>query len=339
MNKTTQSVMISLLGGLMISITVSGRYTSYVKPSYGPLLVIGGVILIVVGVLSIIVGLRDDRRADQALEDRASLEPAQFSVVGVVDARSRRSDGSSADDAHAAAPAHGYADVPGENHGHGHGDGDDAHGHSHERSRAPWLIMAPILVLLLLAPPALGAAAVGRNAGSQALSGLSGVAAPSGTGADVGAGGSPGGYAPNDGSESAIGTKAFAKQRPTMTFPALPAGSDPGLTLKDFVLRALYDGTNSVSNNDITVAGFIADAGDGYQGGYSLARMTISCCAADATPMRVHIQTAAKYPVNSWVIAVISAQPGTANADNDYVPTVDVTSMSPISQPSDPYEH
>ncbi len=333
MNKTTQSVLISLLGGLMISITVSGRYTSYVKPSYGPLLVIGGVILILVGVLSIIVGLRDDWRADQAREDRAALESARFAVAH---ARSGEfSDGSAAADVLSAQADHG----PGDDHGHSHGDGDDAHGHSHERSRAPWLIMAPILVLFLLAPPALGAAAVSRNAGSQALAGLSGVAAPSGTGADVGAGGSAGGYAPNDGSGSAVGTKAFAKQRPTMSFPALTAGNDPSLTLKDFVLRALYDGANSASNNDITVVGFIAPPGDGYPTGYSLARMTISCCAADATPMRVHIQAAAKYPVNSWVTAVISAQPGTADTDNDYVPTVDVTSMSPIAQPSDPYEH
>lgn len=326
MNKTTQSVLISLLGGLMISITVSGRYTSYVKPSYGPLLIIGGVILILVGVLSIIGGLRDDRRTDAAFEDQAVLESATFAGM---DARAGGvSDGAGEDDGHAAQ---------------GHGDhstqGDDAHGHSHDRSKAPWLIMAPILVLLLLAPPALGASAVSRNAGSQALVGLSGVAASSGTGADVGAGGSAGGYAPNDGSGSAVGTKAFAKERPTMSFPALAAGNDPRLTLKDFVLRALYDGTNSVSNNDITVAGFIAGPGDGFTGGYSLARMTISCCAADATPMRVHIQDAAKYPVNSWVFAVISAQPGTANADNDYVPTVDVSSMRPISQPSDPYEH
>jgi hypothetical protein len=33
MNKTTQSVLIALLGGLLISITVSGRYTSYVARS------------------------------------------------------------------------------------------------------------------------------------------------------------------------------------------------------------------------------------------------------------------------------------------------------------------
>jgi uncharacterized repeat protein (TIGR03943 family) len=316
MNRTTQSAVITLLGGLLISITVSGRYTSYVKPGFGPLLVIAGVILILVGVLSIAVGLRQDRREDEALEAVAAVE-----ALGAVAAGAATGDRQSL---LPAPPDHGS---------------DVGHGHSHERSKAPWLIMAPILVLLLLAPPALGADAVSRNAGSQALAGLSGVAAASGAGSDVGAGGTSGGYAPNDGSGHGIGTKAFAERRPTMSFPPLAPGRAPSLTLKDFIMRALYDGANSVSDNDITVVGFIAGPGDGYSTGYSLARMTISCCAADASPMRVHVEGAAKYPVNTWVTAVISAQTGTADADNDYVPTVDLTSMSSISQPADPYEH
>lgn len=198
---------------------------------------------------------------------------------------------------------------------------------------------APILVLQLLAPPALGADAVSRNAGSQALAGVNGVTAPTGTGTDVAAGGSAQGYAPNDGSGKAIGTKAFAKQRPTMAFPNLPSGKNPVLTLKDFVLRALYDGDDSVSDSNITVTGFIAPAGDGYTNGYSLARLTISCCAADASPLRVHVDGAPKFPTDTWVTAVVSAQPGTADQDNNYVPTVDLTAISRVRQPADPYEH
>ena len=111
------------------------------------------------------------------------------------------------------------------------------------------------------------------------------------------------------------------------------------MTLKDFVLRALYDGANSASENDLTVIGFVAQPGDAYPTGYSLARLTISCCAADASPMQIHIAGAAKYPVGTWLRAVVSAQPGTANAANDYVPTVDLVSSTPIAQPADPYEH
>lgn len=81
-----------------------------------------------------------------------------------------------------------------------------------------------------------------------------------------------------------------------MQFPNLPTSKNPVLTLKDFVLRALYDGDDSVSDNSITVIGFIAPAGDGYTDGYSLARLTISCCAADASPMRIQLTGAAKYP-------------------------------------------
>jgi uncharacterized repeat protein (TIGR03943 family) len=316
MSRNTQSVLMALLGALLISITVSGRFTSYVKPGFGPLLLIAGAVLIVVGVASVVVGLRADLRAHRAGVVR-DTDPVVVNELSLHGAAANGADG---------AGPHDHAP-------------DDAHGHSHDRSRAPWLVLAPILVLLLLAPPALGADAVSRNAGSQALAGAAGVAAPSGAGADVAAGGSSEGYAPNDGSGHAIGTKAFAKQRPTMQFPDLPVGKDPVLTLKDFVMRALYDADDSVSDNDVTVVGFIAPAGDGYADGYSLARLTISCCAADASPMRIHLTGTAKYPVNTWVTAVVSARTGTASSDNDYVPTADVTSMSPIAQPADPYEH
>jgi uncharacterized repeat protein (TIGR03943 family) len=298
-NRNTQSVVMALLGGLLISITINGRFTAYVKPGFGPLLLIAGAVLIAVGGASIVLGVRGALRA-------------RVPIVGLDRAAEQG------------------VDRAGE-----HGD----HGHSHDRSKAPWLILAPVLVLLMLAPPPLGADAVGRNAGSQALAGLSGVAAPSSAGTDVAAGGSAQGYAPNDGSGHAIGTKAFAKQRPTMQFPALPVGKDPVLTLKDFVMRSLYDGEDSVTDNDVTVVGFIAPAGDGYVDGYSLARITISCCAADASPMRIHLNGVPKYPMNTWVMAVVSAQAGTATADNEYVPTAEVTSMSPTSEPADPYEH
>ena len=350
MNRNTQSALMALLGGLLISITVSGRFTSYVKPGFGPLLMIAGAILVVVGVASIVLGVRADLRARRgarltsaARRDRTGVhDHATGTATGAAVGEHGRGDDGRGDDGRGddgRGEQRRGGDRRGEHaRGDAHADAGD-HGHSHDRSKAPWLVLAPILVLLLLAPPALGADAVGRNAGSQALAGLSGVAAPSGAGSDVAAGGSVEGYAPNDGSGRAIGTKAFAKQRPTMQFPDLPSGKDPVLTLKDFVMRALYDGEDSASDNDITVVGFIAPAGDGYADGYSLARMTISCCAADASPMRIHLTGAAKYPVNTWVTAVVSAQKGTASSENDYVPTADVTSMSPISQPADPYEH
>lgn len=326
MNRITQSLIVLLLGGVLLSITISGRFTLYVRPYLAVPLIISGIVLVTVSLISLLTAVIAGRR-------------------GVPD----RSEADSDDDSDHEVQAHG-----------------DGHGHDHDRSRAPWLILVPVLVLLLVAPPALGVSAVRRNAGSQAIDGLaamgsdstdnSGPAAGSsdgsgsgagtdrsgtGAGADLSGAGGGGteGYAPNDGSGKAEGTKAFAKHRPTRKFPALPAGSDPELGVKEFVLRALYDADRSVVTTPVTVTGFIAPASDGYTGGYTVARLVISCCAADASPMQLHVEGTAPAPEGAWVNAVVTAQDGTANQANDYVPTVVVTSMRPTGQPSDPYEH
>ena len=299
MNKETQSIVVTLLGGLLVSITLSGRFTSYVKPGFAPLLLIGGGILIVVGVLSLILAIRADVKADRAR--KAAL--AAPSAGG-----------------HApTALAHEAPET-------------DAHGHDHASSKSPWLILVPVLVLLLVAPPALGADAVARNASSQALAGATFAAADQPGSGDATGGG---GYKFNDGSGSAADS---AGSRRTMHFPALE-GQNPSVGLKDLILRALYDADYSVRDVPVTVTGFLAPAGQGYDDGYTIARMVISCCAADASPMQLHVAGEAPYPANTWVQAVVTVDADSATLDNGYVPTVAVGSITPVEQPSDPYEH
>lgn len=298
MNKETQSIVVALLGGLLISITLSHRFTSYVRPGFAPLLLIGGGILVLVGVVSLILAIRSD--AKDAKKDKARATQK--------------------------APDHRDHHDPAVQ---GH-----PHDHDHDKSKAPWLLLIPVLVLLLVAPPALGADAVARNASSQALAGVDVVARESSTSKD-GAGGG-GGYKFNDGSGSAADSTG---SRRTMHFPALPAGANPSVGMKDLILRALYDADNSVEGVPVTVTGFIAPAGDGYSDGYTVARIVISCCAADANPMQLHIADDAPFPANTWVDAVVTVVPDTATMDNGYVPTVTVTSMTPVPQPDDPYEH
>lgn len=300
MNKEAQSVVVGLLGGLLIGITVSGKFTSYVRPGFGPLLMAAGIILVVIGVISLVTVVRGEVRRDRA-------------AAGLV----------GADAGH---------------HTHGAGSSDsatstdqgahDAHGHQHDRSRAAWMILAPILMLVVVSPAALGADAVARSAGAQGLVGLAPTPVKK-TVAD--------GYAPNDGSGSA-GSGSSAGRR-TIPFDPLPAGPNPVIGVKDLVMRALYDGTNSVATTPVTVVGFISPAGDGYTTGYTIARMAISCCAADANPTRIHVDGPAPYPVNSWVAAVVTAQEGTATEANNYVPVVEVRSIEQVQQPTDPYEH
>lgn len=304
MNKETQSVVVSLLGGLLVSITLSGRFTSYVKPGFAPLLLIGGGVLIVVGVVSMILALRDDSRRRQTA--------ARVATPG-------------ADRTGGAAAPSATATVVEDAHG---------HGHDHDKSRAPWLIVVPVLVLLLVAPPALGADAVARNATSQALNGAV-QNAPTLNDQSGAGGGTTGGYAFNDGSGSVTDSSG---SRRIQHFPALPDGNDPTIGIKDFVLRALYDADNSLTGRPVTVVGFIAPPGDGFSDGYTIARMVISCCAADANPMQLHVDGPPPYPVDTWVAAVVSPVDNTATLDNGYVPTVTVTSLTPIEQPADPYE-
>jgi uncharacterized repeat protein (TIGR03943 family) len=331
-NKETQSIVVALLGGLLISITLSHRFTSYVRPGFAPLLLIGGGILVLVGALSLILAIRADAKKDRAraagkaatgvraVQAGAAEGPAATTLAATTLAATTPTAVA------AAVPDHVDHEDPGV---HGH-----PHDHDHDKSKAPWLILIPVLVLLLVAPPALGADAVARNASSQALAGVDVVARESSTSKDgAGAGG---GYKFNDGSGSAADSTG---SRRTMHFPALPAGANPSIGMKDLILRALYDADNSVEGIPVTVTGFIAPPGDGYTDGYTVARIVISCCAADANPMQLHIAGDAPFPANTWVDAVVTVVPNTATIDNGYVPTVTMTSMTPVPQPDDPYEH
>jgi uncharacterized membrane protein YcgQ (UPF0703/DUF1980 family) len=67
--------------------------------------------------------------------------------------------------------------------------------------------------------------------------------------------------------------------------------------------------------------------------------MVISCCAADANPMQLHVAGDAPLPSNTWVNAVVTVVPDTATLENGYVPTITLSSMTTTNQPDDPYEH
>jgi uncharacterized repeat protein (TIGR03943 family) len=53
---------------------------------------------------------------------------------------------------------------------HDDGHDDDGHGHAHHEPRIGWLLLLPVIALLLISPPALGAYSAGQ-AGTIALSG------------------------------------------------------------------------------------------------------------------------------------------------------------------------
>lgn len=277
MNKETQSILTTMLGGLLISITLSGLFTSYVKPGFKPVLLAAGIILVLVGLLTLLVTIRDEVRLGKA----KALKAEQIT----------------AEEPGAAHSGAAHSAVPDSSH-------SDGHGHDHGRSKAPWLMMVPVLVLLLVAPPALGADSVER--------------------ATV--------CSPNNGGDG----QTYASRR-TDASPPLPLGDPAELTMSQFINRALYDSSYSVVDNDVQVVGFIVPS-KCDDGGYSLVRLAISCCAADAFTLRVHIEGAPPLPANAWVKAVVRAVKDTGDEGNNYLPTATMISYQQIPVPDNPYE-
>ncbi len=133
----------------------------------------------------------------------------------------------------------------------GDGLGHDGTGH-HETGRVAWLLLLPVLTVLLVSPSALGSDAVDLAGGRTA---------------------------------------------PTAAVPAddpLPPGDAPVLAVVDFVSRVAAMSSSGragqagpLVGRDVTLTGFVVPARTGP--GTDLTRLVISCCAADASPVRVHL--------------------------------------------------
>jgi uncharacterized repeat protein (TIGR03943 family) len=180
----------------------------------------------------------------------------------------------------------------------------DGHGEHHHSARSAWLLLLPVLAVFLVAPPALGADSVERAAGNRS--------AP------------PREVASTEGDGSAL-------------FPALPAGDPIALPLSDFAARAAWDRGHSLDVRTAALTGFVVQDGDDTY----VARLAISCCAADAFPVKVELggRELSHLPDDSWVEVVATLRPGTATRANEYVPAVTVHSVRPVPEPEDPYEH
>ena len=179
--------------------------------------------------------------------------------------------------------------------GHSH-DHDDGHGHRHGRFDVAWLLLAPMLALLVIAPRALG----------------SFTAARAGT---------------------ALGAAS------TSRLPALPDGDPVRVSLLDYASRAVFDHGASLRNRHVEVSGFLLP---GQHGSWYLTRMVITCCAADAQPVKVGLTGDAPTGAhaNDWIDAVgtytdrVDADP--VNAET--IPYLTITTWHPIAAPARQYE-
>jgi uncharacterized repeat protein (TIGR03943 family) len=172
-----------------------------------------------------------------------------------------------------------------------------AHDHTTAERHAPWLLLLPVLVIALVAPPALGADSVVRAGTSGAV------------------------------------------LRDSDVFGPLPPGDAPELPVGEFVQRALFDTTGTLNGREVTLVGFAVRRGDAVE----LARLRISCCAADARPSRIRLVGAADrlrgVEQDTWLRIRGTVQAGSGTPAEHYVPAMTVSAVDVVPAPTDPYEY
>lgn len=145
------------------------------------------------------------------------------------------------------------------------------------------------------------------------------------------------------GSDSVTRTQARAPQssaaRDAAAFPPLPDDEVVPLAVSDFVARAGWDENGTLNGRTVSLSGFVVQDG----GSTRLARMVISCCAADAFPVTVHLANGgrgelARLEQDSWIEVTGQVVPGTATRQNSYTPDFTLQSLRQIPTPQNPYE-
>jgi uncharacterized repeat protein (TIGR03943 family) len=180
----------------------------------------------------------------------------------------------------------------------------DGHEH-HHRLGVGWLLTVPVVVTLILGSQSLGAFAAGR-ASSRALPLYS------------------------------FDLEAYAQAQ----------GDDiPTLQLVDVQIGARQRGNREfLARHTVRLEGFVTHNPSLGPGGFVLNRFLVSCCAADAVPIRIAMVDAGRVPAaNRWVSVTARLEQDHAlhaevNASEVPETTMRVASIEPTDEPSAPYE-
>ncbi|GAA1870707.1 TIGR03943 family putative permease subunit [Asanoa iriomotensis] len=168
---------------------------------------------------------------------------------------------------------------------------------SHEHGPAVgWLLVLPVLGLLLVAPPALGAFAAGQAG-------------------------------------TALSSQAISD------YPPLPPGDPAKISILEYASRAVHDNGTSIGGRTVRMSGFVIPGPDGEP---MLARMILSCCAADGRPIKLGMTGNAPVdlPADTWIEVTggYTAKAGTDPVNGERIPYVDVHTWTPIEAPRNQYQ-
>ena len=121
-------------------------------------------------------------------------------------------------------------------------------------------------------------------------------------------------------------------------YPPLPPGDPAQLSLLDYASRAPFDQGKTLQGRDLRMAGFITPGPDGRP---MLARIVLSCCAADGRPIKVGLGGRAPIdaPADTWVevVGVYSPQRSKDPVNDVDVAHFEVKTWQEITEPKNPY--
>ncbi|MFI6277406.1 TIGR03943 family putative permease subunit [Streptomyces sp. NPDC050988] len=137
------------------------------------------------------------------------------------------------------------------------------------------------------------------------------------------------------GSYSAGREEARVAAQGTGTFPKLPAGDPVDLTLGAFASRAEWDTGASMKGRTVRLTGFVTRDDDGT---WYIARLLVTCCAADAQALKVEIRGADAPAADAWVTVTGAWRPTGKPGSDAARPVLDAASVKRVPAPSDPYE-
>ncbi|MDM4721202.1 TIGR03943 family protein [Micromonospora sp. WMMA1363] len=134
-------------------------------------------------------------------------------------------------------------------------------------------------------------------------------------------------------------TGTMLHRSPGVSYPALPAEDPVTLTLYEFAYRASTDAGASLAGRRVRLIGFVATGPDGR---LLLARIVVSCCAADGRPIKVGLtgQVPARLVPDTWIEVTgrRSTRIGTDPANDGPIPYLHVDGWQPVPAPRQPYE-
>lgn len=122
-------------------------------------------------------------------------------------------------------------------------------------------------------------------------------------------------------------------------FPPLPSGDPAKISVLDYASRAVFDEGKSLSGRRVALSGFVMAGPGGEQ---FLARIVLSCCAADGRPIKVAMagDPPSGLAPDTWieVVGTYTDRKTTDPVNQETIPFIEVSEWREVTPPKNQYE-